>query len=306
MKKTIKIGTRSSKLAVKQVRILIKSLQKAGFGRDFKFEIVEIKTSGDKIVNDEILDEKSGFKGVFTKEIQQALIAKKIDIAVHSMKDLPVVIPDTNEICCILKRKNREDGFFSFKYENLHCVPKGGTIGTSSIRRRALIKTIRPDLKIVGIRGNIDTRLEKMKNQELDGIILSYCGPRYLKYKNRIKFSSKIKDEKFICAIGQGAIGVEILKENDDKNLRFALSKVCDEKSKFEVEKEKMLAILINASCQMPLACSVQEKKCGNFEIKASYVNMQTGHDFFEKIVCKKNAIDQKIVEIAEKIKKII
>lgn len=306
MKQEIKIGTRSSALAIKQVKIFIKNVEKSGFGNNFRFKIIKIKTSGDCQNDEQQISSKSGFKGVFTKEIQEALIEKKIDIAIHSVKDLPAKMPDFSEITSVLKRKNREDGFFSFKYKNIDQIPKNGKIGTSSIRRAFFIKKLRPDIEIVKIRGNINTRIDKMKKMNIDAIILSYCGPRYLKYFKKIKFCTKIPHSLFIPAIGQGAIGVEILRENNNEKLRKMLQAICNEKTKNEIEIEKKLAILTNASCQTSIACSVLLRKKTFFEIFASYENEKNGQFVFEHSVCKISEIDQKIFQISEKINKIM
>jgi len=298
----VKVGTRSSKLAIRQAKIAIKAMQK--INGKIKFEIVKIETKGDIRLESGIF-EKSGFKGIFTKEIQHALLNKTIDIAVHSMKDLQIEIPKNNEIIAILKRDIPNDGFFSDKYKSLMCIPKNGKIGTSSIRRKMFINKLRPDLNVIPLRGNIETRLEKIKNQNLDGIILSYCGISRMKYLSKVKYYEKLNHKNFIPSPGQGAIGIEILSESSNEMLKKVLYKISCKKTYFCIKKERLLAKLAGAFCQTPFGCCI-EKHRDFMIINVGFENQETKNSIFIMEKCRVSEIDYKIMEIASKIKCII
>lgn len=252
-KKLIKIGARGSNLSVIQAKMVIKSLQKAGFGSQYKFEIIKIRTSGDNRIDG--LMKNENVKELFTKEIRSSLRNREIDIAVHSVKDLECHNLDDIELISILKRDDPRDGFFSNKYKNIFSIPKATKIGTSSTRREFYLKKWRKDIEIVKIRGNIDTRAKKMKEMNLDGIILSYCGEKRLK-KRLSKFSSKIPYEIMIPAIGQGAIGIEILK-NANPDLKKALLRINHTKSYREIQSERKFGRDNNLDCKTTIGyCS--------------------------------------------------
>ncbi|QED23079.1 hydroxymethylbilane synthase [Candidatus Deianiraea vastatrix] len=298
----IRVGTRDSMLAIKQAKIVIKKISKISKGA-FKFEIVKIKTIGDKN-NEEIISDKGGFKGVFTKEIQDAMQRNEIDIAIHSMKDLQVNMPDGSEVVSILPRDPSNDGFFSDKWPSISKLPHNAKIGTSSLRRKMFLQKIRPDIEIIPIRGNINTRFEKMKNMDLDGIILSYCGPKRLKMLKKSRFSEKIDISIMTPSPGQGAIGIEMLSSNTNDLLRSILQKISCKKTFFEVKKERMLARLACVFCQMPFACNV--KKYGEFvELRVNFENDKLGKNiaFNEKMGI--NTLDAKIEDIAKLISEI-
>ena len=171
----IKIGSRTSELAIAQAnQVKNKLLESLPDIKASDIEIITMQTTGDKLLDKDL--SLFGGKSVFTKEIEEALLAKKIDIAVHSMKDVPAILPKTLFIKAIVEREEATDAFISNKYKNLLHLPKNAVIGTSSIRRKAILLYLRKDLKIIDFRGNINTRLRKLKEQDIDGIILATSG----------------------------------------------------------------------------------------------------------------------------------
>lgn len=208
----ISIATRKSILAQVQADIVGKMLENK-FNITYKKYLVV--TEGDKRLDTSL--SKIGGKGLFTKEVELALLNKEADIAVHSMKDVPYDILEDFEIISILKREDKRDVFVSNTNEDFTHLKKNAKIGTSSVRRSALLKQIRPDLKIVPIRGNVQTRLQKMKENNLDGIVLAAAGLKRLNMENII--TEYFDPEIFLPAVGQGALGVECLKSNLNKDM---------------------------------------------------------------------------------------
>ena len=290
----IKIGTRSSLLAVKQAKIAISAMKKSYIGKKLRFEIVKITTSGDNRVSG-TPSVTENIKGLFTKEIHEALISEKIDIAVHSAKDLQAHTPDAFEIAAILKRCVPHDALLSDKYPDIFTLPIGAKIGTSSIRRLHFIKNFRPDINIIPIRGNINTRVYKMRQMQLDGIIISYCGVKRLKCK-MTKYISKIPYNISIPAIGQGAIALEVRK-GDAENKKYAMS-VNHTKSFNEVELERKIARKINATCGTPIGCNA--KISGkSAKIRISFVKPSGDFIKIEKVINTENS-NQEIDKIGD------
>ena len=215
-------------------------------------EIIKIQTKGDKILDAPLA--KIGGKGLFTKEIEIQMAEKKIDLAVHSLKDLPSELPAGFKIAAITERENPFDAFVSEKFSALEELPKNSVVGTSSLRRAAQILKIRPDLKIKNLRGNVETRLKKLDAGEFDAIILAAAGLNRLGYSARIK---KILPE-IIPAAGQGALALEI-REDDLKT--FELIKFLnDEKTFFAVKVERDFLKKIGGSCQIPAGIFAEVK----------------------------------------------
>ena len=209
--KKIRLGTRASNLALSQVAEV--HLLIADFFPEVKIEVIPIATSGDKI-QDKNLAEIGG-KGLFIKELEEALINNKIDVAVHSSKDIPPIIHEDTEICAFTKLLDSRDCFVSKKYSSFKKLPKNAIIGTSSTRRKAYILRERPDLKVVNFRGNIDTRLGKIENDEVDGAILAVAGLMRLGKENKITEIFNV--EKMLPSGGQGSLALQIREK--DKNL---------------------------------------------------------------------------------------
>lgn len=244
MKNKVIIGSRGSKLARAQAE-LIKDTLKKNYP-DLILGIKIIKTTGDRILDAPL--SKIGGKGLFTKEIEEALLAKKIDLAVHSMKDLPTDIPMGLEIGAITRREDACDVLVSQESYVLGELQKGAKVGTSSLRRRAQILSIRPDLEIMDLRGNLDTRLKKLENGLYDAIILAYAGISRLGLKLPM---IKISFDEMLPQAGQGALGIEI--RNDDADTRN-LVKILDEAdSRMTIEAERALLSGLGGGCQVPI-----------------------------------------------------
>lgn len=244
MKKTWIIGTRGSKLALKQTEIVINLLQQAY--PDFVFRIKIIKTTGDTVWDRPL--HLIGGKGLFVKEIEEELLAGAIDFAVHSMKDMPTELDQKLTIGAILKREDPRDVFLSLKHKCFHDIPDGGRIGTNSLRRQSQILFRNNKINVIPIRGNVDSRIRKMKSEDLDGIILAYAGVA------RMGFDSQIREvlpfEIMVPPSGQGAIGIETRNQQD---LLEMLEPINDEISYREVSIERRLQMKIGGGCNIPL-----------------------------------------------------
>ena len=236
----LKIGTRASPLALWQAYEAKKFLLNA--------EIIKIKTTGDKVTDQPL--SSIGGKGLFTKEIDKELINKRIDLAVHSLKDIPTTIPEEFNLSFILPRGAPEDILISQNNsKNIYSLPINSTIGTSSPRRYAQIKRIRPDIKILPIRGNINTRLDKVKNKEVTAIILALAGINRLK----IEIPYSILDyEECMPAASQGIIGITYLKSNI--KVQTILSKLININTQYQAIGERAVLNVINGDCHSPIA----------------------------------------------------
>jgi hydroxymethylbilane synthase len=213
--KTLKIGTRGSPLALAQA-YLTRDLLKAAFPElteEGALEIIIIKTTGDKILNQPLSD--IGGKGLFTKEIDDALLDGRIDIAVHSMKDVPTYLPAGTVLPCNLPREDVRDVFISDKYQSLAELPEGAVVGSASLRRQAQILAKYPTLKVVNFRGNVQTRLRKLQEGACDGTLLALAGLKRLDLAD--KATSILSTEEMLPAVAQGAIGIAC-REGDDRS----------------------------------------------------------------------------------------
>lgn len=242
----IKIGTRGSKLALWQAEFVAEKLRE----KNFDVELVKIQTTGDKILDAPLA--KIGGKGLFTKEIENQLADKKIDLAVHSLKDVPTELPKNFKIAAITKRAKPFDAFVSEKYSALETLPKNAVVGTSSLRRGAQILKLRPDLKIKNLRGNVETRLKKLSAGEFDAIILAQAG------LERLGYSSKIKQvlTEIIPAAGQGALAIEI--RADDLQTFDAVKFLNDAETCTAIKIERDFLKAVDGSCQIPVGIFAQ------------------------------------------------
>ena len=211
------------------------------------FKIKVIKTTGDKI-QDRPLSEVGG-KGLFTKEIEEAMLDNNIDIAVHSMKDMPVICPEGLIISCYLPREDVRDSFISTKYKSISELPNGATVGTSSLRRRAQLLNKRPDLKIVEFRGNVQTRLRKLNEGIADATFLACAGLNRL---GRNEISNPIETDDMLPAIAQGCIGIE--QRKNDIEISKILSVINDKSASLRLAAERSLLLGLDGSCQTPIA----------------------------------------------------
>ncbi|WP_078413944.1 hydroxymethylbilane synthase [Priestia abyssalis] len=246
MRKII-VGSRRSKLALTQTNWVIDQLKKQGL--PYEFEVKEIVTKGDQILN--VTLSKVGGKGLFVKEIEQAMLDKEIDMAVHSMKDMPAVLPEGLTIGCIPPREDHRDVLISKNGEKFADLPSGAVIGTSSLRRSAQLLAKRPDLTIKWIRGNIDTRLEKLKNEDYDAIILAAAGLARMGWSRDI-VTEYLDPELSVPAVGQGALSIEC--RVDDHDLLQLLNHLNDDTTNKAVQAERAFLHKMEGGCQVPIA----------------------------------------------------
>lgn len=246
MAEKIIIGTRNSKLALAQGEEFRQAIL-AKFP-DKKIDIRGFTTTGDKILSKNLSE--VGGKGLFTKEIEEALLNKQIDIAVHSVKDLPAETPIGLIIKATLKRKDPTDAFISKKYNSLKNLAKGTIIGTSSIRRKALLLNKYPHLNIVNLRGNVNTRLKKLNSSQIDGTILASCGLQRIGKQDEI--SQRIDIEEMLPAIGQGAICAEC--RDIDKDIINILENINHQQTEICINAERAFLSEIDGSCRTPIA----------------------------------------------------
>lgn len=247
MMRKIIVGSRRSKLAITQTKWVINQLK--ALGAPYEFEIKEIVTKGDKIVD--VTLSKVGGKGLFVKEIEQAMLNKEIDMAVHSMKDMPAVLPEGLTIGCIPPREDYRDALISKDHIKLADLKTGAVIGTSSLRRSAQLLAKRPDLQVKWIRGNIDTRLEKLKTEDYDAIVLAAAGLSRMGWKQDVV--TEFLDETLcVPAVGQGALSIEC--RANDEDLLAQLNKLTSEDTKKAVEAERAFLNQMEGGCQVPIA----------------------------------------------------
>lgn len=240
------VGSRRSKLALTQSRQFIEKLKEAEPG--LEIEIKEIVTKGDRIVDKQL--SKVGGKGLFVKEIQQELFDHEIDMAIHSLKDVPSELPDGLTLGCIPDREIPFDAFISKNHVQLADLPDGSIVGTSSLRRGAQILAKYPNLEIKWIRGNIDTRLSKLETDDYDAIILAAAGLRRMGWSDDI-VTEYLDPELLLPAIGQGALGIEC--RSDDTELLDLLKKVHNQDVAECVTAERTFLKEMNGSCQVPI-----------------------------------------------------
>lgn len=242
----IRIGTRSSQLALAQTNKVAELLSSKYQG--LECEIVKIQTSGDKFLDQNLA--AIGGKGLFLKEIENEMIAGNVDIAVHSLKDVPAILPEGLEISCFLARDDARDAFISKDRYNFKTLPQGATVGTSSPRRVLQLQMLRPDLNIVNLRGNINSRLAKVEAGEMDACVLAYAGLFRLNMHSRIDEVMTVDD--MIPAIGQGIVCVEHRSGDDKiKDMLKAISSYDSERAA-QIERDFMIAL--NGSCNAPIA----------------------------------------------------
>lgn len=246
--KKIRIGTRASKLALAQSEEVKHRLMRAyPEMHDEQFEIVPMTTTGDQ-VQDKTLQEIGG-KGLFTKEIEEALLSGTVDIAVHSMKDMPTVLPDGLVITCLLEREDPRDAFLSPKAKNLDALPRGAIVGTASLRRAAQLKAHRPDLNIIPFRGNVQTRLRKLEEGVCDATLLAAAGLKRLGLNDHI--TAPLSIELCLPAVAQGTIGVECRADNHA--LRDWLTPIHHSETALRTAAERSLLATLDGSCRTPI-----------------------------------------------------
>jgi hydroxymethylbilane synthase len=239
----LRIGSRGSQLALWQAHHIAALLR----GQGHSVEIEIIKTTGDRL--QEVTFAQVGSKGMFTKEIEEALAEGRVDLAVHSLKDLPTELPDSFLLAATPKRVDPRDVFVSVKYENLAALPKGARVGTSSQRRRAQLKALRPDLEAVEFRGNVDTRLRKLAEGQVAAILLAAAGLDRLEKTEWVR--ERLDPKDFCPAAGQGALGIETRK--DDAATLAAVAFLDDAATRFAVTVERVALAALGGGCQVPI-----------------------------------------------------
>lgn len=258
----LKIATRQSPLALWQANFVKNRLE--DLYPQIKVKLISMVTKGDVILDTPLA--KIGGKGLFVKELENALLEKCADIAVHSMKDVPMQFPKGLGLSVICKREDPRDAFVSNKYQSLDELPQGSIVGTSSLRRQCQLKQLRPDLNIRSLRGNVGTRLTKLDNGDYDAIILAAAGLIRLGMPNRI--TSFIETTQFLPAAGQGAVGIEC--RTDDAAVQALLAPLADPETTACVLAERAMNAHLQGGCQVPIG---------------GYAVLENGHIYLRALV---------------------
>lgn len=292
-KKTIKIGSRGSKLALWQANQVKQAIEEVY--PNFLVEIKIIKTKGDKILDVSL--SKIGDKGVFTKEIETALIANDIDLAVHSLKDLPTELPEGLIIGGILPRGEVRDVLLSKDGKKLSELTNKDRVATSSLRRRAQILHYNPDIEVIDIRGNVGSRIKKMQDGYCDALIMAGAGIIRLGYENLV--TEFLDPETILPAVGQGAVAIEI--REDDENIHHIINAISDENTWLTTMAERWLLRTLEGGCQIPVGCHT---KIDNTEIQITgLVADINGKKVIKKATsCLAEEASEKAIELAQSI----
>jgi hydroxymethylbilane synthase len=254
----LRIGSRGSQLALWQANHVAALLREQGH----TVEIEVIKTTGDKITS--VALAKVGTKGMFTKEIEEALHDHRVDLAVHSLKDVPTELEHEFELAAIMKREDPRDAFISVKFSSLDELPHGAKVGTSSLRRQCQLKAVRPDLEIFPLRGNVDTRIRKLESGEYDAIILAAAGVRRLGLETHVR--SRISADIMCPAVGQGALAIETRR--GDQQTKTLLAFLNDADTHAAIDCERALLGSLGGGCQVPIG-AYAEKRGGRLYLRA-------------------------------------
>jgi hydroxymethylbilane synthase len=254
----LRIGSRGSQLALWQANHVATLLR----GKKHTVEIEVIKTTGDKITSVALAN--VGTKGMFTKEIEEALHEKRVDLAVHSLKDVPTDLAQEFELAAIMKREDPRDAFISMEFSSIEELPHGAKVGTSSLRRQCQLKAMRPDLKVFPLRGNVDTRLRKLESGEYDAIILAAAGVLRLGLEANVR--SRISADVMCPAVGQGALAIEIRR--NDQQTKTLLSFLNDSDTQAAIDCERALLGSLGGGCQVPIG-AYAERRGGRLYLRA-------------------------------------
>jgi hydroxymethylbilane synthase len=257
----LRIGSRGSQLALWQSNHIAALLRSQGH----TVEIEIIKTTGDRL--QEVTFAQVGSKGMFTKEIEEALAEGRVDLAVHSLKDLPTDLPEPFALAATPPRVDPRDVFVSVKYENLAALPQGSRVGTSSQRRRAQLKALRSDIEAVEFRGNVDTRLRKLAEGQVDAILLAAAGLDRLEKTEWVR--ERLEPKNFCPAAGQGSLGIETRK--DDAATIAALAFLDDAATRFAVTAERAALSALGGGCQVPIGIHCRARLSG---VEGSWVEI--------------------------------
>ncbi len=251
--KEIKIATRKSILALWQSEYIKARIEAQHKG--VKVVLEGMKTKGDVILDTPLA--KIGGKGLFTKELEDSMLKGETDIAVHSLKDVPVVFPEGLRLAAICSREDTRDAMISEKFANFSDLPQGAKVGTTSLRRKMQLLIMRPDLEIISLRGNVQTRLRKLKEGEFDAIILAMAGINRLNVKAEVAHIYTFGFDEMIPAMGQGALGVEA---RDEKQILDEISFLNDENAVIETTIERDFVGVLEGGCQVPIGISARLK----------------------------------------------
>lgn len=283
----IKVGTRGSKLAVTQTKQAVAFIQNKF--PELEVELVEITTKGDRLAHHSLAS--IGGQGAFVKEIEYQLSQGNIDLAIHSLKDLPTIIPNDLTIGAVLKRENPLDCLL-FKEEKmtLKKLPLGAKVGTSSLRRQAQLLKVRPDLEIIPIRGNIDTRIKKLYEGPYDAIVLACAGLTrmgFLEQETQLNYEV-LPATTCLPSIGQGALALECRKE--DASLLSILTEIEDKKTRAEVDAERSFLRMMDGSCTFPIGAYAEQLETGEVRL-AGVITSYNGTEYLHETVTDKNPI---------------
>ncbi len=257
----IVIATRESRLALWQAEHVQALLQ----ARGHQVELLGMTTKGDQILDRSL--SKVGGKGLFVKELEVALEEGRAHIAVHSLKDVPMELPEGFALACVMEREDPRDAFVSPRYASLDELPQGAVVGTSSLRRQVLLQALRPDLKIEPLRGNLDTRLRKLDEGQYDGIVLAAAGLKRLGLESRIR--TAFDAATMLPAAGQGALGIEV--RSDRQDLIAALAPLAHQATWLTVAAERAVSRAMGGSCSIPLAAHGRLGADGTLQLDAAW-----------------------------------
>ena len=256
------IATRESRLAMWQAEHVQALLQNR---LGWQVELLGMTTQGDQILDRSL--SKVGGKGLFVKELETALADGRADIAVHSLKDVPMDLPAGFALACVMQREDPRDAFVSNTYASLAALPQGAVVGTSSLRRLVLLKALRPDLRIEPLRGNLDTRLRKLDEGQYDAIVLAAAGLKRLEMQSRIR--ATFEPEVMLPAAGQGALGIEVRADRQD--LIDGLAQLAHMPTWLAVTAERTVSRAMGGSCSMPLAAFTQGPADAGMRLEAAW-----------------------------------
>lgn len=265
MTKPLIIGTRASKLALAQAEMLRAAL--LAVQPDITIELASMTTAGDREVHKQLTD--WGYKGLFTKELEDALLDGRIDLAVHSTKDMPSILPDGLVLAATLERADTRDAWVSTKHASIEALPQGAVVGTSSTRRAAQLLHIRPDVQIVPLRGNVDTRLQKLRDGVAEATFLAAAGLKRLGYEGHIR--ALIPTELMLPAAAQGAIGIECRTE--DGAMRSLLGKINHADTFTAITAERAYLLTLDGSCRTPIG-GLAELKNGMLFLRGEVLSL--------------------------------
>lgn len=289
------VATRGSQLALWQARHVSECLK--SLDPSLEVELSIIHTRGDKILDVPL--SQVGGKGLFVKEIEEALMDGRADLAVHSIKDVPMVLPDGLILGCVPKREDFTDCLCSEKYASLEDLPIGSKIGTSSLRRQAQLLGLRPDLEIVSLRGNVDTRLKKLKEGQFDAIVLASAGLKRLGLS--APFMSALPPALFVPAVGQGALGIEC--RADDARVLKLVGRLEDAETRVCVTAERAFLAQLEGGCQVPIGAHADLGEDGTISLDGLVAETDGSKLFRKKLTAPKEEAESLGRDLAELLK---